>query len=190
MSASQCTSRRCAAGRHPRSERFVFVRDGFHFWAFVLGPLWLAWHRLWLALIGYLVAGCDRNSLCRSCRGRLGDHRAVAGALVGFEAGYAAALQADARGWNNVGVVVATISKMAERRFFAAWLRRTNTAFVRRRLPAPAVAFAGPRAKRRRKPRCRRAVSRAGERRGERCHRRLRLRQSALGGEGVRARRA
>src|SRR3954454_16559167 len=38
------------------ADRFVFVRDGFHFWAFLLGPLWLAWHRLWLALLGY-VAG-------------------------------------------------------------------------------------------------------------------------------------
>ena len=36
-------------------ERFVFVRDGFHVWAFVLAPLWLLWHRLWLALLGYLV---------------------------------------------------------------------------------------------------------------------------------------
>src|SRR5664279_1928570 len=36
-------------------ERFVFVRDGFHFWAFVLAPLWLLVHRLWLALLGYLV---------------------------------------------------------------------------------------------------------------------------------------
>src|SRR3954466_5710068 len=44
------------AAAHRATERFVFVRDGFHFWAFVLGPLWLAWHRLWLALIGYIVA--------------------------------------------------------------------------------------------------------------------------------------
>ena len=33
-------------------QRFVFVRDGFHFWALLLGPLWLLWHRLWLALLG------------------------------------------------------------------------------------------------------------------------------------------
>jgi hypothetical protein len=39
----------------PATDGFVFVRDGFHFWAFVLGPLWLAWHRLWLALIGYVA---------------------------------------------------------------------------------------------------------------------------------------
>ena len=36
-------------------ERFVFVRDGFHFWAFVLAPLWLLRHRLWLAFAIYLV---------------------------------------------------------------------------------------------------------------------------------------
>ena len=38
----------------PSPERFVFVRDGFHFWAFALAPLWLLLHRLWLALIGYI----------------------------------------------------------------------------------------------------------------------------------------
>ncbi|MPZ58867.1 MAG: DUF2628 domain-containing protein [Rhizobiales bacterium] len=36
-------------------ERFVFVRDGFHFWAFVLGPLWMLWHRLWLVFFLYVV---------------------------------------------------------------------------------------------------------------------------------------
>ena len=36
-----------------RSER-VFVRDGFHFWAFLLAPLWLLLHRLWLALVIYV----------------------------------------------------------------------------------------------------------------------------------------
>src|SRR5260370_6175057 len=30
------------------TDRFAFVRDGFHFWAALLGPVWLAWHRLWL----------------------------------------------------------------------------------------------------------------------------------------------
>src|ERR1700756_4596832 len=37
------------------TDKFVFVRDGFHFWAMVLGPLWLIWKRLWLALLGWLV---------------------------------------------------------------------------------------------------------------------------------------
>ena len=37
-------------------DRFAFVRDGFHFWAFLLAPLWMLWHRLWLVLLLYLVA--------------------------------------------------------------------------------------------------------------------------------------
>src|ERR1700761_6700090 len=33
-----------AGGTEARSatDRFVFVRDGFYFWAFLLGPVWLA----------------------------------------------------------------------------------------------------------------------------------------------------
>src|SRR5205814_3636753 len=36
-------------------DRFVFVRDGFSFWAFLLGPLWMIRHRMWLVLIGDVV---------------------------------------------------------------------------------------------------------------------------------------
>lgn len=36
------------------TDKFVFVRDGFHVWAAVAGALWLAWNRLWLALIGWI----------------------------------------------------------------------------------------------------------------------------------------
>jgi hypothetical protein len=35
------------------TDKFVFVRDGFHFWAAVATVIWLLWHRLWLALIGW-----------------------------------------------------------------------------------------------------------------------------------------
>ena len=46
------------------TDRFAFVRDGFHVWAALLGLVWLAWHRLWLALIGWIVViGRDR---CRN----------------------------------------------------------------------------------------------------------------------------
>jgi len=36
-------------------ERFLFVRDGFYVWAFVVAPLWLLMHRLWLAFVIYFV---------------------------------------------------------------------------------------------------------------------------------------
>ena len=37
------------------TDRFTFVRDGFHVWAALFGVVWLAWNRLWLALIGWIV---------------------------------------------------------------------------------------------------------------------------------------
>ena len=45
----------------PDPERFVFVRDGFSFWALLFGPLWMLRHRMWLVLLGYvlLVGGLD-----------------------------------------------------------------------------------------------------------------------------------
>ena len=36
-------------------DRFAFVRDGFHFWAFVLSPLWMIRRRLWLVLLLYVA---------------------------------------------------------------------------------------------------------------------------------------
>ena len=32
-------------------ERAVFVRDGFGWWAFLFGPLWLLWNRAWLGFV-------------------------------------------------------------------------------------------------------------------------------------------
>src|SRR5687768_3953512 len=37
------------------TDQFVFVRDGFYFWAFLFGPLWMIWRRLWLVLLLYLI---------------------------------------------------------------------------------------------------------------------------------------
>ena len=56
-----------------RPDRFVFVRDGFYFWAFLLGPLWMLWRRLWLVLLLYVVlhgARCRPGSGRSACRAR------------------------------------------------------------------------------------------------------------------------
>lgn len=39
-----------------RAEALVLVRDGFHWGAFLLSGLWLAWGRHWRALVIWLVA--------------------------------------------------------------------------------------------------------------------------------------
>ena len=60
------------------TSRFVFVRDGFHFWAFLLAPLWMLRHRLWLELIAYLLLIGGITFALR----RLGiDERPVAGSV-------------------------------------------------------------------------------------------------------------
>src|SRR5215831_9672181 len=38
------------------ADRFVFLRDRFSLGAFLFGPLWLIWRRLWLVLVAYVLA--------------------------------------------------------------------------------------------------------------------------------------
>ena len=38
-----------------QADRFIFLREKFSFGAFLLGPLWLIGHRLWLELVVYLA---------------------------------------------------------------------------------------------------------------------------------------
>jgi hypothetical protein len=38
-------------------EGAIFVREGFHFWAFLLGPLWCLWRGLWLPALAVLALG-------------------------------------------------------------------------------------------------------------------------------------
>ena len=103
----------------------MFVRDGFYFWAFLLTPLWLLWHRLWLVLLIYLVVivGIEqRAALCRRRRGR--DDRLsmlLISLLIGLEASTLRRFTLARRGWRNVGVVGGDDVEAAERRFFDAW---------------------------------------------------------------------
>jgi len=103
-------------------ERYRFVRDGFYFWALLLGPLWMLWHGLWLVLLGYLVvtAGVQVGlfMLGVSAVVRLAVGLLIA-LLVGVEAG--TLRRWSLRRWTNVGVVVASSREEAERRFFDSW---------------------------------------------------------------------
>jgi hypothetical protein len=106
-------------------ERFVFVRDRFSFWAFLLAPLWMLRHRLWLAFILYLVV----NVALEIALGTLGASRGVmiAGAallslLVGLEAATLRRRALVRRGWSNIGLVIGDDVEAAERRFFDSWI--------------------------------------------------------------------
>jgi hypothetical protein len=104
-------------------DRTVFVRDGFYFWAFLLGPLWMLWRRLWLVLVIYLVltaaiqAGLWALGVSGPVRFAVGVLIAI---LVGFEAGTLRRWSLRRR-FTNVGLVVAPNQEIAEHRFFESW---------------------------------------------------------------------
>jgi hypothetical protein len=106
-------------------ERFVFVRDGFYVWAFVLGPLWMLWRRLWLVTVLYLLVAVGLQAGLWAI-GANGAAQFIVGfllaLLIGFEAGSLRRWTLTGRGWKNLGVVVGDDLEMAERRFFSAWL--------------------------------------------------------------------
>jgi hypothetical protein len=104
-------------------DRFAFVRDGFYVWAFLLGPLWMFWNRLWLVLVVYLVG----TAALQAALWALGVSGIVKFAvavliaiLVGCEAGSLRRWSLRRR-WTNVGIVVAPSQETAERRFFESW---------------------------------------------------------------------
>lgn len=107
-------------------ERFVFVRDGFHFWAFVLAPLWLLVHRLWLGLVmyvvGYGLVGVAFFILRVPANAQLLVGLAIA-LLVGFEAPSIWRWTLTRRRWSTLGFVVGEDAEVAEQRFFANWAK-------------------------------------------------------------------
>src|SRR5689334_18998597 len=52
-----------AADAGDGAERTVLIRDGFAFMAFLVPPLWLAWHRLWFAAALALAASIGLTAL-------------------------------------------------------------------------------------------------------------------------------
>lgn len=119
-------------------ERFVFVRDGFHFWAFLLAPLWLLLHRLWLAFVIYVV-GLGLIGIGLALLRAPGTAQFFAAFLIalfmGFEAPTIWRWTLTRRGWRTLGFVVGEDAEIAEQRFFSEWTRRapsspTNVASV------------------------------------------------------------
>jgi Protein of unknown function (DUF2628) len=106
------------------ADRFVFVRDGFYFWAFLAAPVWLAWHRLWLALLGYLVVavgGTVALALLHASAGTRFTVMLLIALLTGFEAASLWRWTLSRRKWRQFDIVVGDDEETAERRFFDRW---------------------------------------------------------------------
>ena len=182
--------RRARARRRADPERFAFVRDGFYFWAFLLGAAvdaagtgcgWCC-SSICVAIVALIDRGCGALGVVRTAvQFAVGVADRAAGRLRGR---HAAALDAGAPPLDAIAASwSATICEAAERRFFDCLGPRGAPAQPRRAARATAIA------------RRRTAASPdviglfpEPERRDERRDRRLRLGQSALGRQGVRAR--
>jgi hypothetical protein len=109
------------------TDRFAFVRDGFHVWAALFGVVWLAWHRLWLALLGWIVL----MTVIDIAMVRLHVAAttifvvdALLALLLGFEAASLRRWTLSRRKWRQLDIVVADDEEAAERRFFDRWTAR------------------------------------------------------------------
>jgi hypothetical protein len=106
------------------TDKFTFVRDGFHLWAMVFGPFWLIWNRLWVAAFGWIVL----MAVLEIVLARLGAGSvAIASAdflvaiLLGLEAASLQRWTLSRRNWRQLDIVVADDADAAERRFFDRW---------------------------------------------------------------------
>jgi uncharacterized protein DUF2628 len=102
------------------TDKFVFVRDGFHFWAMALGPLWLIGKRLWLALAGWLIVTIAIEVAVAQLGARVAMPAvaAIIAILTGLEASTLQRWTYSRGKWRQLDVVVADDEESAERRFF------------------------------------------------------------------------
>ena len=106
------------------TDRFTFIRDGFHVWALLLGPVWLVWHRLWLALLGWFVVIAAIAVAMASLgigRGATFIAACLIALLMGLEAASLWRWTLSRHNWRQLDIVVADDEEAAERRFFDRW---------------------------------------------------------------------
>lgn len=111
--------------RIDRAEAMVFLKDGFSWSAFLLGPIWLLANRLWLATLGYIAIVAFAYvvfELMGVSEGLFGPFLLAMNATVGFEAHWLKSARLEAMGWCQVGSVSGQSLAECERRFFEGWL--------------------------------------------------------------------
>ena len=128
------------------TSRFTFVRDGFHWTAFLFTPFWLLRHRLWLELVFVIVIIVGLWASLQRLGG--GEGFGLLSSLlvqlfVGMEASSLRRWKLARRGYRNLGIVIGDDRESAERRFFDSYI--AHEASVEPAV-APTVAPIPPRA--------------------------------------------
>ena len=103
------------------TDRVVLLKEGFTFWAFILGAIWLLAKRQWVLFLGFVVVA---SVLCIA--GQLFDLPNAAVALVlawlqlmlGYHVNDLRAWRLKRRGYRFAGVIAAESPMHAQRRYF------------------------------------------------------------------------
>ena len=113
------------------ADRFIFLHERFSLGAFLLGPLWMIWRRLWLELIAYLAGvaaiGYGLYALGVGWPAIILVFSLIQ-LLLGLEATALVHWMRVRRGWRDGGVVIADDLDLAERRFFDSRAARRSAA--------------------------------------------------------------
>jgi hypothetical protein len=138
-----------------RAEGIVFIKEGFTWSGFILGPLWLLFNRLWLefilaiVILGAVALGLVQLGLKDQAAGTVS---LLAMLLVGFEGNDLKRWRLERKGYEFVASVAGRDFENCERRFFDAWLPHAAGQAARpfaaptnlRTPPRPAGDWRGP----------------------------------------------
>ncbi len=122
-----------------RATKLVFIRDRFSLIAALFPPIWMIVNRLWLVLLGYLVATGAIGAAAGFANLAPNWMLLISVAIhlwIGFEAASLRRWTLERRGWRMVGVASGGSLQDCERRFFDNWLSK-------RPAPASKVAAEG-----------------------------------------------
>lgn len=127
-----------------------FVRDGFSWAALVFGPLWLAYHRIWHGLIGWVIVASALYGLARllhlpeSSAALLSELLSL---YLGFEGNGLLRAALERRTWPVLDVAYGRKLEDAELSFYQRFARSPRAADVRQppigTMPKPQDDFLG-----------------------------------------------
>lgn len=127
-------------------ERFAFVKDGISWPALLVPILWILWHRLWLALMGYVIFLLVVMWIGRLVNEGAATIVATLGLILfALEANNIRRLSLRRRGWRDMGGSFGQNLDEAEIRFFEKWTKAgkevgsadRRTAIARAAYPQP-----------------------------------------------------
>jgi hypothetical protein len=129
------------------AERIRFVRDRFSWSAFLFAPLWMLRHRLWLAVVAYLVVVAGATTVLAYAGARaslIALALMLFNLLVGIEAATLRRRSLLRRGWRDRDIVIGDDREAAERRFFDRYVIAETTREMELALAASVRAPAPP----------------------------------------------